>query len=174
MSRLSLSLCVYVCLSPSADRCSCSPINTVASISVSCLHAKNSQPCVWSSDSLSEPLSSHILDDLSSDTHARSSLLYWRVNSISVYMHALYAQIHVFMHSTCPILNSVSATATAGSLPISHFTPQAYMYLSSCSCSTLCPWGTTGCWVVRLQSPQRWEGWQRMSPRGLGQGQEER
>lgn len=28
------------------------------------------------------------------------------------------------------------------------------------------PWGTTGCCVVRLQSPQRWKGWQRVSPQG--------
>jgi len=42
------------------------------------------------------------------------------------------------------------------------------MYLSSCSCSTLGPQGTTGCWVVRLRSPQSWEGWQRMSPWGSG------
>ncbi len=168
VKALALFLCVYVCLGPGADRCSCSPINTVASVSASCLHAKNSQPCIWSSDSLSEPLSSHTLDDLSSHTYTKISLLYWRVNNISVYMHALYAQIHVFMRPTCPILNSIpaSATATAGSLPISNFTPQAYMYLSSRPCSTLGPPGDNRLLGCQAAEPSEMGGMTTLCPLG--------
>lgn len=36
-----------------ADRCSCSPVNRAARISVSCLHAENAQLCIWENDLLS-------------------------------------------------------------------------------------------------------------------------
>ena len=109
---LTLSLWVYVCLRPSADRWSCSPsINRAASISTSCPRAKNSQSCVWRDRS-------HILE--------RPQLAHGRISRLQ----PTCKQHFCLRAGSCPVLNSILATATARSLPISHFTPQACMYLS--------------------------------------------
>lgn len=155
-SSLWLSLWVDVCLRPSADRWSCiPPINRAASISASRLHAKNSQSCVW---------------------RDRSHILQWPHTRQDLAAAPTFKQ-HFCLHAgSCPVLNSILATATARSLPISHFTPQAYMYLSSRP-------------IPRHPRPQRdnrllgcqaaeplWDGRDdnMRSPAGIGQGPRER
>lgn len=104
MPRVSLSLSLYVCLGPDADRCSCSPINRVARISVSCLQAKNIQPCVWSSHSLS--LSAHTYSTgWPQLTQQDITALPMCKHHFSLY--TLYTQAHVCIHGTSPILSSV-------------------------------------------------------------------
>lgn len=78
------------------------------------------------------------------------------------YMHALYIHIHMWMLTLCLFTNSILASPSARSLSVSSSSLYVTFYFSC----TLGPWGTTGCCVVRLQSPQRWKGWQRVSPQG--------
>lgn len=79
-------ICIYVTALSVCLRCSCSPINRVASISVSCLHAKNSQACIWDSDSPSKLRHTGI----PRLTHSKISQLCGHVNNISVYTHAYH------------------------------------------------------------------------------------
>lgn len=151
MSALSLSVSVQAGVA--AD-----PPKIEACISVSCLFAKNSRPGVWDSG----PPCKLRHAGLPQLTHGKISHLSGCVNNI------------LFMCvCACLIINSILATAS-----ISSHLPFRFSHICISPLVPLCrppsPRGTTGCWVVRLQNPLRWDGWQLMSLSGISRGQKDR